>query len=361
MNFLKAVEHGNTKEVDRMLLHSSNPKDLLTMVIEEEEKNTGNGTTHTTPLMVAVKKRRYKVVRLLLETASLLSIHPSLMDGRSYHTSMSMSIAISNRDIDMVNILLSYGISCSAYDVYHIINNATNIPAPIVDSILSSCVDRNIPFTITNKSMMIAIRKGKHDVLGVMLKHGANPMRRRRRSTTHSGWCDNKLLITAIRGGGVRGGGRGVRVGCIGCVKVLLEYGADPNEGYIELDVIRGDDDVDYDVYKETYPLLEALSQWEISYRIVQLLLEHGTDPNITSNSIHSGATPIMIAAYKGRSDIVSLLLDYDADLNLTDMYGDSVYDIEDLSPSVAKVLYYSDPSIIDHQHFTDMDVNTVV
>jgi ankyrin repeat protein len=54
---------------------------------------------------------------------------------------------------------------------------------------------------------------------------------------------------------------------------------------------------------------------------VVQLLLDRGADVNLTSTY---GDTPLVEAAKQGRKEVVQLLLDRGADVNLTPKYGDT-------------------------------------
>ena len=53
----------------------------------------------------------------------------------------------------------------------------------------------------------------------------------------------------------------------------------------------------------------------------VKILLDKGAKPNIIDSDEHF--TPLMHAAAEGNLDVVKILLEYEADLSLTDVDGD--------------------------------------
>ena len=95
--------------------------------------------------------------------------------------------------------------------------------------------------------------------------------------------------------------------GDINEVRRLLESGANPN--------IK---DPTYDEDAWT-PLLYASSYG--FYEVSNLLLDYGADPNIPDDW---GQTPLMWASYKGHEEIVRLLLESGADPNIKDDDGDN-------------------------------------
>lgn len=87
--------------------------------------------------------------------------------------------------------------------------------------------------------------------------------------------------------------------------------------------VERGVDVNEYDSWGWV-PLLWAC--YYKNYDIVMYLLKKGADPNLKSrtmyNSIPSGSTALMMAAYNGHVMLVKLLLNHNADKKVINHYG---------------------------------------
>jgi uncharacterized protein len=104
------------------------------------------------------------------------------------------------------------------------------------------------------------------------------------------------------------------------CVRVLLRHGANPNRGR--------------DESGET-PLHHALAKWESDRRqLVELLLDHGADPNArTTPEVISfnywreaktrGETPLHRAAAVASEETIKLLLASGGDPNIRDVNGE--------------------------------------
>ena len=125
--------------------------------------------------------------------------------------------------------------------------------------------------------------------------------------------------------------------GDINEVRRLLESGANPN--------IK---DPSYDEDAWT-PLLYASSYG--FYEIANLLLDYEADPNIPDDW---GQTPLMWASYKGHEEIVRLLLESGADPNVIDHYGrTSLMVAEEMGyDNVVRLIQYH----IDQDEQSDID-----
>ena len=62
-------------------------------------------------------------------------------------------------------------------------------------------------------------------------------------------------------------------------------------------------------------------SEYDHNIEIVKLLLEHGADINLPDNYGH---TALMMASLEGNTEIVRLLLDQGADVNVQDRFDDA-------------------------------------
>jgi ankyrin repeat protein len=89
-------------------------------------------------------------------------------------------------------------------------------------------------------------------------------------------------------------------------VKVLLDYGADPNKA-------RNDDGFLLPLY---------VASWKGYNLVVEALLEKGADPNKARTG--DGRTPLYRASEKGYLDIVEALLNHGAAVNVRDRWGET-------------------------------------
>lgn len=92
-------------------------------------------------------------------------------------------------------------------------------------------------------------------------------------------------------------------------VQLLLDHGADPNMQDRSLQT----------------PLFHASANDHLD--IAQLLLDHGADPNIRDRI---GGTALMEASANNYHSIVRLLLDHGADPNIRDKHGDTALSLGD-------------------------------
>lgn len=58
---------------------------------------------------------------------------------------------------------------------------------------------------------------------------------------------------------------------------------------------------------------LLSASHWGY-YKVVEALLLHGADPNISSDGLGLKTNPLLSAFFKGHNDVAELLLSYGAD-----------------------------------------------
>ena len=109
----------------------------------------------------------------------------------------------------------------------------------------------------------------------------------------------------------------------VAMVRAMLEHGADPNERVLTTkqqfgrpkSVILAVKNRSWDgesvvVREEFTPLMQAIRQNE-SPEIVRVLLEYGADPDLGSK--HENWSSLHMAAYKGNPDVIQLLLNHGA------------------------------------------------
>jgi len=90
---------------------------------------------------------------------------------------------------------------------------------------------------------------------------------------------------------------------------------------------------------------------------IIELLLDHGVDPNIDRYGGIYGMTPLMLVSKNGHMDIVELLLDRVTDQNITDIYGRTALIWASINGhrEIVELLLDrgSDPNIVDNSGHT--------
>jgi len=292
MSIIKAVEHSNTREVDRLMWLSPDLK---------KELSTKNGSMET-PLMVCARLRRLGIARIILETMISHGYDP---EDEVFGVIEALVIAVKNGNIEMVRLLQSHIKDRGLW--YRVVDQGIEMTTSMLKEVIMSD---------PNSIIHTVVRRGMADTLLQLLQLGGNP------NYDNDGEGET-LLIRAVSN-------RDVRI-----VKILLEHGANPNEEYIE--VFYGDTDYD-DMYIYRYPLIQAVIGNDVSYTIIRLLLQYGADVNTTSYHIRKGFTPIMIAAERDDCLAVSILLCYNPDLTITNRKYKTIYDLN-LSGRIRKLL----------------------
>ncbi len=167
-------------------------------------------------------------------------------------------------------------------------------------------------------------------VLTALLEHGANPNLRNhssRRDVQRHGRPPS--IVTAMRQRGIRGSIIVSRLGFTplmlavrenehhSIVQVLLEHGADPNMATLQ----------------EDWTSLH-ISAWRGNPRIMRALLDHGGDPTMVTSQ--RNWTPLHVLAWTGGSkprdavETMKLLIDAGVDLAAKDAKGRTAWDIID-------------------------------
>ena len=132
-----------------------------------------------------------------------------------------------------------------------------------------------------NTLLMFASNAGHLEVVRLLLEYGANPN------------IQNEYQLTPLIDASEKGH--------LEIVRLLLENGADPNRR----------------LHNEDTPLIIASRIGHLE--IVRLLLEYGANPNLKNKY---GNTPLMLASQKGLLEMVRLLLEHGADPTIKDKYG---------------------------------------
>ena len=242
-------------------------------------------------------------------------------------------LILGGEEIETVRLLLEYGADANSVRTYHNYEYSALYDAVMnvkKTKFVKLLFEYGADLNLTSENLLISaiVDLKSVEMVKVLLEHGANPnsisMRKRlagyfRAPNEQHGIsaCQDKeveveccALSDAI-----------CEVGNVEMVKLLLEYGANPN--YME-DVI----------YAGGYPgKISMLSQdvlqfdKEKSAQITKLLLEHGGNPNNwipyeyeVNNKIHTNSYNVLQSAIVVKKDIdmIKLLLDHGANANYT-------------------------------------------
>lgn len=173
----------------------------------------------------------------------------------------------------------------------------------------------NLPFEDGSTALMKACSKGLTDIVELMLEKGANPdvCNDEGKSALFLSYeIGNMSIVRALLRFGasidglLRNGALNdsVRKGRLEAVKLLLEFGASA-------------DQVDY--LDGTTPLILAIEKGMTE--LVMILLERGANVNLASRS---GSTPLIAACKRGNAEIASILLAFSAELDAADFDGNT-------------------------------------
>ncbi|XP_013402085.1 ankyrin-3-like isoform X4 [Lingula anatina] len=145
----------------------------------------------------------------------------------------------------------------------------------------------------------LAVEQGATQRVQLLLQHGANPNIQGKRTGLFTRQWGVRCLILDEDGPAPLH--LAAKQGATECVQLLLQHGANPNIQDKELQK----------------PLHLAAERG--AAQCVQLLLQHGANPNIQDKW---GSTPIHFAAKQGATQCVQLLLQHGANPNIQDKWG---------------------------------------
>jgi len=177
--------------------------------------------------------------------------------------------------------------------VQNLIHNELNK----VKALLDSGVDVNMNISSTDSLLMGTCRYSDSEMVKLLLTYNPDIY-------YQDQYGNNALTLAVANFGNYKE-----------MIPLLLEAGADPNTKAGAGRTAQKNSTV---VSKMISLTLNNKSEEE--YRIIEMFLSRGADPNIT--------LPLMAAAYKGDVRLVKLLLKYGADPNLKDKQGRTALDM---------------------------------
>ena len=263
---------GSKKMVQMLLAHGA-----------DADAFDGNGMM--APLHHACKSRNAAVVEVLLEHGANVNL-PTRDGAHPLH------IAVSKGEENIIVMLLKHGADINALDSNGMapLHHACNLQnAAIVAALLGRGANVNLLTRDDVHPLHISFSKGKAEITQMLLKHGADvdfdAFDSNGRTPLHHA-CDSQNAVI---------------------VALLLErYGVNVN-----LPTRDG-----------VHPLHIALSKGK--EEIVRMLVAHGADVNAVQQM--DGSTPLHIAClpsrYHGRANLIDLLLNQQANINVLDSSG---------------------------------------
>jgi ankyrin repeat protein len=284
-----ALEHDKDDIVELLLHHGASPNlvrsrtagpnDIVELLLHHGASPNlvrSRTTGPTTPLMMALRHPRSKCVTILLERGA----DPNLMspDG------LPLPLALLHDDRGHVESLLQHGADPNITSTY---NGVTRTPLGMaisqrstkhVKMLLEHGADPN-PVGSDDSPLLAALQNGYHDIVELLLHYGAPPSI----ILTHCGSMRTSLGMAMAQ--------RSARY-----LRILLEHGADANDGSAELgrsltDAVKGDQP-----------------------EVVKMLLEHGAHANGCGAE---WGKPLIIAILRGQQEVVKILLNHGADVNV--------------------------------------------
>ena len=277
-----------------------------------------------TPLFLAITKKHYDMVKLLLDSGADVNHEIQKKD------STPLLYAIGQKQKDIVELLLDRGA-----DVNHeIMNRLTPIifaigeeqnDIAVVELLLKKGANINYETTDGNTPLLSAIRAKQKDIVELFLDRGADV-----NHEIKKGWTP---LLYAIE---------------------------QKQKDIAELFLDRGAD-VNHENMRGRTPLFYSIEQKQKD--IAELFLDRGADVN---HETITGWTPLLYAIEQKQKDIVELLLQKGADVNAKTIYGNTplksaitkgLHDIQVLLRSYKNKRFYSNPqntNDVTHYRATD-------
>jgi len=289
-------------------------EDILRYLIDKVDNiNDKDNFYRTTPLFIALRKKNFKIVPILLENNSIT------IDEKDNNGNTALVLAVKYKNLELVKSLIQYGatINVKSNNGKPLLSIATaNNSIEIVKYLIQSGIDLNMLDSNGDSALSIAIRCQLVEISKVLIDHGADINIR-----DSSG---NTILLTALLTNNeelytyllnkcndinIKNYDDKTALSIftekedLEKVKLLIYYGADINS---------------VDVYGNT-PLLVAINRK--CDNIVNYLIDNGADINVKNQN---GDTPLLIASKKNYMECCKKLINNEVNVNYKDSNGNT-------------------------------------
>jgi len=261
-----------------------------------------------TPFFCAVERNNMRMIKILFND----KININDIDRRQSHSMLYLAVNYNN--IELISQFLKMGANPNIQDKYgdtplHLAIKKNDIP--VINTGLSAHTVTSI--NKLSSSQLININNHNNEIIELLLKYKADPS-----IQNNDG---NTILHNIIRYASLNE--RKIEL-----IKLFMSHGAD-----INMQNKKGEAILHY-----------AL---DLSYEVVELLLQCKANPNIKCND---GYTPLHVITWKNRNNekdvihIIELFLKYNADINIQDKYGDTSLDyaIKNNNKKIIELLTYN-------------------
>ena len=229
-------------------------------------------------LQCAIKMNNLQLVKMLVQKGAKINVKPSNGD-------YPILLAVFNEFWTIFDFLVKNGAdlnvkSSSGYYLLHHLVFSDNVN--MIRYVLDFPIDVNVKAEESHQTpLLLAVKYRDKEIVRALLENGGNL------NSTNITGCNP--LITAINDNRIE------------IVELLLEFGANVNQR---------------NPLSNLAPIHYSVREGFVE--ITELLLVNGANANAQEPN---GVTPIIIASHRGNFAITKLLIDYDANVNVT--YGD--------------------------------------
>ena len=352
---------GSDSEVTHMALAfaaSEGQSEIVKVMMEHLTPVPYMGYVYWLPLLEAVRISSVDIVKILIEHGANVNAE--------YHGITPLHLAAVGARLRIAEMLIAQGADVNAIDdmgrtvLMWASEEDSEDSMELVKLLLEKGADSNVQFTDGTTAVFNAVRNRNQELLELFIQHGANVNLGPDTGATLLGMVaflgDVKILETLLKAGanpepsigGVTALQLAIDKGHNDVIAVLKKYGAvDPREqDRAEEEAKEWDDYVTKELFeaieagnlvrvtdalaagtplttfdlKGDTPLLTAVESGD--EHMVQLLLDHGSDPNAKNS--RNGETALMRAMEKKYLHLASLLLGFGANIDDTNNGGET-------------------------------------